>query len=113
MTLGMHVIFHCWVCEFQRRFKSKKVVKAIAKLFFTLALFWKLLCSHIFCRLQKGGFEIIDHSIFLLELGSLHVDQTLCVRIRAFLTNRAQAIRVGNSLFPWRHTHGGVPVGTN
>ena len=39
MTLGMYVIFHCWVCDFERGFKTKKGVKAIAKLFFTQVLF--------------------------------------------------------------------------
>ena len=41
----------------------------------------------------------------------LNVDQTLHVWIRAFLTNRTQAMRVGSSLSPWRHTYGGVPQG--
>ena len=38
--------------------------------------------------------------------------QILCDWITAFLTKRTQAVRVGISLSPWRHTHGGVPQGT-
>ena len=75
--------------------------------------FWhrKLLCSHIFADFSKG-FHIIDHNILLQELCFLNVDQTLYPWIRASLTNRTQAVRVGNSLSPWRHTYGGVPQGT-
>ena len=67
--------------------------------------------AHIF-PFQMDGFDIIDHNILLHELSSLHKDQTLCVWIRAFLTNRTQAVRVGNSLSPWHHIRGGVSLGT-
>ena len=42
----------------------------------------------------------------------LELDPTLTYWIRSFLTNRTQAVRVGNSLSTWRHTHGGIPQGT-
>ena len=58
---------------------------------------------------QKG---LIAHNIILQELCFLNVDQTLFVWIRALLTDRTQAVRVGSSLSPWRHTYGGVPQGT-
>ena len=58
----------------------------------------------MFCRLLKG-FDIIDQNILLQELCFLNVDQTLYVWIKAFLTNRTQALGVVSSLSPWRHTH--------
>ena len=51
-------------------------------------------------------------NILLQELLSLNVDQTLYVWIRASLTNRTQAVRVGSSLSPWRYTDVGVLQGT-
>ena len=67
------------------------------------------LLAHFLPTSQKS---IIDHKILLQQqLCFLNVDQTLHVWIRAFLTNRTQAMRVGSSLSPWRHTYGGVPQG--
>ena len=66
----------------------------------------------IFYADVKKGFDIIDHNILLNELNSLRIDQTLCFWIRAFLTNRTKAVRIGSSLSSWRHEHGGVPPGT-
>ena len=42
----------------------------------------------------------------------MDLDQTLIFWIRAFLTNRFQAVRVGGTLSSWRHTYGGVSQGT-
>ena len=69
-------------------------------------------CARIFFVDFSKGSDIINHNILLQELSSLNVDQPLCVWIRAFLTNRTQAVRVGISLSPWCITHGGVPQGT-
>ena len=55
------------------------------------------------CRLLKG-FDIIDQNILLQELCFLNVDQTLYVWIKAFLTNRTQALRVVPCL------HGATPM---
>ena len=53
------------------------------------------------------AFDIIDHSILLDEFRSFNID-----RVRSFLTNRTQAVRVGSSLSSWKHVNGGVPQGT-
>ena len=55
------------------------------------------------CRLLKG-FDIIDQNILLQELCFLNVDQTLYVWMKAFLTNRTQALRVVPCL------HGATPM---
>ena len=68
--------------------------------------------TRIFFASFSKGFHIIAHNIILQELCFLNVDQTLFVWIRALLTDRTQAVRVGSSLSPWRHTYGGVPQGT-
>ena len=69
-------------------------------------------CAHIFFADFSKRYDIIDHNILLQELCFLNVDQTLYVWIRAFLTNRTQAVRVGSSLSPGRHIYGGVPQRT-
>ena len=70
-------------------------------------------CSaRIFFADFSKRFDIIDHNILLQQLSSLDIDTTLYIWIKAFLTNRTQAVRVGSSLSPWTHTHGGVPQGT-
>ena len=70
-------------------------------------------CVRTFFSDFSKGFDIIDHNILLQELCFLNVDQSLYVWIRAFLTNRTQAMRVGSSLSPWHHTYGGVPRALN
>ena len=68
--------------------------------------------ARIFFTDFSKGFDLIDHNILLEELNILELDPTLTYWIRSFLTNRTQAVRVGNSLSTWRRTHGGVPQGT-
>ena len=68
--------------------------------------------TRIFFASFSKGFDIIAHNIILQELCFLNVDQTLFVWIRALLTDRTQAVRVGSPLSPWLHTYGGVPQGT-
>ena len=63
-------------------------------------------CSvRIFYADFTKGFDIIDHNILLNELNSLKIDQTMCFWIRAFLTNRTQAERIGSSLSSWKRVH--------
>ena len=70
-------------------------------------------CARIFfADFRKGFDKIDDHNILLQELCFLNVDQSLYVWIRAFLTSRTQAVRIGSSLSPLRHTYGGVLQGT-
>ena len=40
------------------------------------------------------------------------VDTVLINWIRAFLTGRSRAVRIGNSLSDWRLPRGGIPQGT-
>ena len=51
------------------------------------------------------GFDLVDHNILLNELNNLDVDPHLVRWIAAFLTNRSQRVRIGNSLSP--------PIGLN
>ena len=46
------------------------------------------------------GFDPLDHNVLLSELNNLDVDPHLVRWIAAFLTNRSQRIRIGNSLSP-------------
>ena len=46
------------------------------------------------------GFDLVDHNVLLSELSNLDVDPHLVRWIAAFLTNRNQRVRVGNSLSP-------------
>ena len=48
------------------------------------------------------GFHLIDHSILLREFTSFDIDTVLINWIRAFLTGRSQAVRIGNSLSDWK-----------
>ena len=47
---------------------------------------------------SSKGFDLIDHSILLRELKFFDVDTVLINWIRAFLTGRSQAVRIGNSV---------------
>ena len=69
-------------------------------------------CVRIFSDFSKG-FDLIDHQILMDELSLVGVDPVLFSWIRIFfLTNRTQAVRIGNVLSDWKHTHGGIPQGT-
>ena len=46
------------------------------------------------------GFDLVDHNVLLSELNNLDVDPHLVRWIAAFLTNRSQGVRIGNSLSP-------------
>ena len=54
----------------------------------------------------------MDHNVVLSELNYLDVDPHLVKRIAAFLTNRSQLVRIGNSLSPPVGLNGGTPQGT-
>ena len=58
------------------------------------------------------GFDLIDHSIFVRELAFFDIDTVLINWVRAFLTERSQAVRIGNSLSDWKSSRGGIPQGT-
>ena len=57
-------------------------------------------------------FGLIDHSILLRELAFFDIDTVLIIWIRAFLTERSQAVRSGNCLSDWKSPRGGIPQGT-
>ena len=46
------------------------------------------------------GFDLVDHNVLLSKLNNLDVDPHLVRWIAAFLTNRSQRVRIGNSLSP-------------
>ena len=54
----------------------------------------------------------MDHSGLLSELNNLDVNPHLVRWIAAFLTNRSQPVRIGNSLSPPFGLNGGTPQGT-
>ena len=54
----------------------------------------------------------MDHNVLLSELNNLDVDPHLVRWIAAFLTNRSQRVRIGNSLSPPVKLNGGTPQGT-
>ena len=54
----------------------------------------------------------MDHNVLLSELNNLDVDPHLARWIAAFLTNRSQRVRIGNSLSPPIGLNGGTPQGT-
>ena len=58
------------------------------------------------------GFDLIDLSILLRELMSFDISTVLINWIRAFLTERSQAVRIGNSLSDWKSPRRGIPQGT-
>ena len=58
------------------------------------------------------GFDLVDHSILLREFACLNIDTVLINWIRAFLTERSQAVRIGNSLSDWKSPRGGIRQGT-
>ena len=58
------------------------------------------------------GFDLIDHNILLRMLKTLDVSPMLIGWISAFLTNRQQAVKVGEITSEWRTIKGGIPRGT-
>ena len=68
--------------------------------------------ARMFFADYSKGFDLIDHSILLRELALFDIDTVLTNWIRAFLTERSQAVRIGNSLSDWKSPRGVIPQGT-
>ena len=68
--------------------------------------------ARMFFADYSKGFDLIDHSILLRELAFFDIDTVLINWIRAFLTERSRAVRIGNSLSDWKSPRGGIPQGT-
>ena len=66
----------------------------------------------IFFSDYSKGFDLVDHIVLLSELNNLDVDPHLIRWIAAFLTNRSQRVRIGNSLSPPVGLNDGTPQGT-
>ena len=60
----------------------------------------------------RKGFDLIDHNILLEELVCLDVNPVFINWIKAFLANRTQAVRIGNSFSEWKSPNRGIPQGT-
>ena len=58
------------------------------------------------------AFDIINHQILMTKLENLGVPDILLKWIAAFLTNRKQQVKIGNTYSSWQHLKGGVPQGT-
>ena len=54
----------------------------------------------IFFSDVNKGFDLVDHNALLSKLNNLDVEPHLVRWIAAFLTNRSQRVRIGNSLSP-------------
>ena len=50
----------------------------------------------------KKGFDLVDHNVIVKELVNLGVEPTIIRWIKAFLSNREQCVRVGNSSSSWK-----------
>jgi len=68
--------------------------------------------ARMFFADYSKGFDLIDHSILLRELAFFDKDSVLINWIRAFMTGRSQAVRIGNFLSDWKSPSGGIPQGT-
>ena len=51
--------------------------------------------ARMFFAVYSKGFDLIDHSILLREFAFFEIDTILINWIRAFLTGRLQAVRIG------------------
>lgn len=60
----------------------------------------------------RKAFDLIDHNILLAKLCSLGVPSVLLRWVHAFLMDRNQRIKIGETTSDWCHVHGGVPQGT-
>ena len=60
----------------------------------------------------KKGSILIDHNVIIRELESLEVHPVIVRKIKAFLSNREQCVRVENSYSAWKKTNGVLPQGT-
>ena len=69
-------------------------------------------CIRFFFSDFSKGFDLVDHNVLLSELNNLDVDPHLVRWIVAFLTNRSQRVRIGNSLSPPIGLNGGTSQGT-
>ena len=68
--------------------------------------------ARMFFADYSKGFDLVDYSILLRELACFDIETVLINWIRAFLTERSQAVRIGNSLSDWKSPRGGIPQGT-
>jgi hypothetical protein len=60
----------------------------------------------------RKGFDLVDHSVIINELGNLNVHSVLTRWIKAFLTNRQQCVKVDCHESSWKTANGGLPQGT-
>ncbi|CAB4005695.1 Hypothetical predicted protein, partial [Paramuricea clavata] len=58
------------------------------------------------------GFDLVDDSVIINELGNLNVHPVLTRWIKAFLTNRQQCVKVDCHESSWKTANGGLPQGT-
>ena len=70
-------------------------------------------CSaRLFFEDFKKGFDLVDHNFIIRKLENLGVHPVMVRWIKAFLSNREQCVRIGNSFSSWKKTNGGLPQGT-
>ena len=58
------------------------------------------------------GFDLIDHRILMEKLSKFNIQNSLLRWIGAFLMERSQFVRIGNSTSTEQYINGGIPQGT-
>ena len=58
------------------------------------------------------AFDLIDHTLFMDKLKQMHIPDFLIKWIGAFLTNRQQQVKIGNTISDPQPLRGGFPQGT-
>ena len=68
--------------------------------------------ARIFFADFSKGFDLIDHNILMDELIQLEVSPALLSWIAGFLSDRLQAVKIGDKISNWLSLKGGIPQGT-
>ena len=58
------------------------------------------------------GFDLVDHTVLMLELRSLGVHDAIIGRIADFLSRRSQRVKIGDAISPCVFPNDGIPQGT-
>ena len=58
------------------------------------------------------GFDLVDHTVLMLELRSLGVHDAIIEWIADILSHRSQRLKIGDAISPCVFPNGGIPQGT-
>ena len=68
--------------------------------------------TRIFFADISKGFDLIDHNILMDKLTQLEASPALLSWIAGFLSDRQQAVKIGDKISNWLPLKGGIPQGT-